>query len=79
MRPGSGQSTVGKPRLGTSNWNVLAKIAAVVVICHLLSVIIFSAQSTAAGGPLILFPIATLWQQNVRLKQASMSHESWHK
>ena len=34
------------------------------VICHLLSVVITSAQSTAAGGPLILFPLALLWQED---------------
>lgn len=73
MRLGSGVGTGGRSRLWVSNWNVALKIAAAVVICHLLSVIAFSAQSTAAGGPLILFPLAILWRNDHNSTQATTS------
>ena len=70
MRPGSAQAPGGRHRFAGGKWNTIARVAAVLVICHLLSVIIMSAQSTAPGGPLVLFPLASLWRQSHGSKQA---------
>ena len=58
MRPGSGSGQ----RSLWGYFNVVAKVFAVLLVFHLLAVIILSAQSTAAGGPLILFPLASVWR-----------------
>lgn len=52
----------GRQRGSWSKFTLGALIAGVLLICHLLSVVIVSAQSTAAGGPLVLFPLALIWQ-----------------
>jgi hypothetical protein len=73
MRPASGQGIGGKLRGSASNWNTVAKVAALLVVCHILAVVILSAQSTAAGGPLVLFPLASLWQDGGDRGQVSQN------
>ena len=73
MRPASGQGLGGRNRLCGGKWNTVTKVAAILVICHLLSVIIFSAQSTAAGGSMVLFPLAKIWQGSTTPKQVDLS------
>lgn len=51
----------GRPK-SYSRFRIGALVAGILVVCHLLSVVIISAQSTAAGGPLILFPLSLLWK-----------------
>ena len=76
MRPASGQGLGGRSRLCGSNWNTITKVAAILVIGHLLSVIIFSAQSTAVGGPMVLFPLAKIWQGSTKTKQVDLSPDT---
>ena len=54
----------GRNRSSHSKFKLIAAVVGVFLVCHLLSVVITSAQSTAAGGPLILFPLALLWKNN---------------
>ena len=54
----------GRSRSSYSRFKIVVAVIGGLVICHLLSVVITSAQSTAAGGPLILFPLALLWQED---------------
>ena len=89
MRLGAGQGVGSRLRGSTTaiRWNAVAKVVALVVVCHILAVVVLSAQSTAAGGPLVLFPLAALWRRTEGREQvlfvptyvmfAPSKHRSW--
>lgn len=61
MRPNA-SGPIGRGLWGRCG--LTAKVVGGILLLHLLAVIALSAQSTAAGGPLVLFPLAKLWAKD---------------